>query len=148
MTSIRAAALAAALLLAGCGGGTDGLGQRALAAKANAICGRYAAEGRRLTPPQDITDPRQAVAFFTRAHDIAARQQAELARLKPAKAARPAYEALTRATGAATTLLGQLAAAARAKDANRGADLLQRLQPESDAVDRAAKPVGARSCAA
>ena len=148
MTSIRAAALAAALVLAGCGSGTDGLGKRALAAKANAICGRYAAEGRRLTPPQDITDPRQAVLFFTRAHAIAARQQAELERLKPAKAVRPAYESLTQATGAATTLLDQLAAAARAKDADRGAELLQRLQPDSDAVDRAARPVGARSCAA
>jgi outer membrane PBP1 activator LpoA protein len=148
MTTIRVvAALAAALALAGCGGGSHGLSTRALAAKANAICARYAKEGDRLTAPKDITDPRQALAFFARAHDIAARQQAELVKLVPAKAAKAPYAAMTSATGRATRLLDDLAAAARANDANQGANLLGRLQPDSDAVDRTARALGAGRCA-
>jgi hypothetical protein len=153
MTTIRragaVAALAVALAAAGCGGGggDDRLSKQELATKANAICARYSQEGDRLTAPKDITDPKQAHAFFAKAHDIAKRQQDALERLKPAASAKAQYTAMTGATGKATALLGDLTAAAAAKDAQKGANLLQRLQPDSDAVDRTANALGATRCA-
>jgi hypothetical protein len=153
MTTIRGAAagavLAVALAAAGCGGGggSDRLSKKELAAKANAICARYSKEGDRLTAPKDITDAKQARAFFTKAHDIAKRQQDDLERLKPAASAKAQYAAMTGATGKATTLLGDLARAAAAKDAEKGASLLQHLQPDSDDVDRTANALGATRCA-
>jgi hypothetical protein len=154
MTTIRGAtagaALAVALSATGCGGaggGDDALTKKQLAAKANAICARYSQEGDKLSAPKDITDAKQAKAFFAKAHDIAKRQQDELEALEPAASAKAQYTAMTDATGKATALLADLADAAAAKDAEKGANLLQRLQPDSDAVDRTANAVGATRCA-
>lgn len=158
MTTFRgvAAVLALVPVLAGCGGGggngggggaNAALDKAELAKRANAICSRYAKEGDALKAPKDITDPAQAKAFFDRAHDIAERQQSELLGLRPTAAARAQYRAMTKATGDATTLLEDLAVAAKARDARKGADLLRRLQPDSDAVDKAANALGATRCA-
>jgi hypothetical protein len=158
MTTFRgvAAVLALAFTLPACGGGDGGDGggggaealpKAQLVKRANAICARYAKEGDALKAPKDITDPAQASAFFEDAHDIAKRQQAELEGQRPADGARAQYTAMTRATRRATRLLADLAAAAKAKDARKGASLLRRLQPDSDAVDRAANALGATRCA-
>jgi hypothetical protein len=153
MTTVRgvAAASVLVLVLAGCGGGgggdDDALSKAALVKRTNAICARYAKEGDRLAAPKDITDPAQARRFFDRAHDIAERQQRELEALRPAASAKAQYAALTKATQNATTLLEDLAAAAKARDARKGASLLRRLQPDSDAVDKAANALGATRCA-
>jgi hypothetical protein len=142
-----ACALAAAGLAGvGCGGG-DALAKKDLAAKANQICAKYSKEGDKLKAPSDISDPKQAQAFFAKAHDIAKRQQDDLEALTAADDVKTAYADMTQATGKATTLLGDLEAAAKAKDAAKGAKLLQQLQPDSQAVDRTAKAVGATGCA-
>src|SRR4051794_22072128 len=142
-------ALAAGLAMvaaAGCGSG-DALSKSELAAKANEICTKYSKEGDALKAPANIGDPEQAHAFFEKAHGIAKRQQDDLEALSPADDVKDAYADLTRATGKATTLLDDLAQAAQAKDADKGAQLLQQLQPDSKAVDQAAKAVGATDCA-
>src|SRR3954462_11700203 len=133
MTTFRGVAVGTILVLAlaGCGGrggGGDGaLSKAALVKRTNAICARYGKEGDRLAAPEDITDPAQARRFFDRAHDIAERQQRELEALRPAASAKARYAALTKATQDATTLLEDLAAAAKARDARKGASLLRRL---------------------
>ena len=154
MTTFRGVAAAAVLVLglvlAGCGGGGGGgdtLSKAQLVKRTNAICTRYATEGDKLTAPKDVTDPAQAQRFFDRAHDIAERQQRDLEALRPAASAKAQYAALTKATQNATTLLEDLAMAAKARDARKGASLLRRLQPDSDAVDKAANALGATRCA-
>jgi hypothetical protein len=136
----------AAFAAAGCGSG-DALSRADLRAKANDICAKYSKEGDALKAPDDIGDPKQAQAFFDKAHDIAKRQQDDLEALTPADEVKDDYQALTKATGKATTLLGDLAQAAQDSDADKGARLLRRLQPDSKAVDEAAKAVGATRCA-
>jgi hypothetical protein len=155
MTAFRgvAAVLVLVPVLAGCGGGggggggDDALSKAELVKRANAICARYAKQGDALKAPSDITDPAQARRFFDRAHDIAEHQQRELEGLRPGGSAKAQYQALTKATGDATTLLEDLAVAAKARDAQKGASLLRRLQPDSDAVDKAANAIGATRCA-
>jgi hypothetical protein len=140
-------ALALAVGLGGCGGGGDGLDKAALVKKVNAICAKYAKEGNDLKAPSDISDAGQAKTFFDKAHDIAKRQQDDLEGLKAAEAVKAQYAAMTKATGKATTLLGQLADAAGAKDLDKGQKLLQQLQPASQQVDKTAGAIGAKRCA-
>jgi hypothetical protein len=145
MTKTISAAFIAALVIAGCGGG-GGLEKKALADKANAICEKYSKQGEALGSP-DLADPKKAEDYFTKAHDLAGKQQDELEGLEPADAVKADYGKLTKATGDATDLLGDLAAAAKAKDQQKGVELVQKLTPISSAVDTAAKKVGADSCA-
>jgi hypothetical protein len=145
MTKTISAAIVASLMIAGCGGG-GGLEKKALVGKANAICEKYAKRGEALGSP-DLTDPTKAEDFFNKAHDLAREQQDELVALKPADDVKADYGKLTKATGDATTLLGDLAAAAKAKDQQKGVELIQKLRPVSSAVDTAAKKIGADGCA-
>jgi hypothetical protein len=145
MTKIITTAFLAALVVAGCGGG-DGLDKKALADKANAICSKYSKQGEALGSP-DLADPKKAEDYFTKAKDLAGKQQDELEGLTPAKDVKSDYDALTKATGDATTLLGDLADAASAKDQKKGVELVQKLTPISAAVDSAAKKIGATNCA-
>ena len=135
----------AALAVAGCGG-DDGLSKAQLAKKANAICAKYSKEGQALGSP-DLSDPEKAEDYFNRATDLANRQQKELEGLDPAESAQSDYAKLTKATQGATDLLADLASAAKAKDQERGVELVQRLTPLSAEVDSAAKEIGADSCA-
>lgn len=149
MKTIMLAALAiAALVAAGCGGGGGGdeLSKADLAKQANAICAKYSKQGEDLGSP-DLSDPKKAEDYFTKARDLASRQQDELEALKPASEVKADYEKLTKATGDATTLLGDLAKAAAAKDQQKGAELVNSLRPLSEEVDSAAKAVGADTCA-
>jgi hypothetical protein len=145
-----AVALAAGLAVAaaGCGGGGDDetLDKAALAKKANAICTKYAKEGRKIEAPKDINDADQAKAYFDKAHDVIQRQQDELEDLKPAAAVKDDYEAMTSAMRKALTLLADLADAAGSKDMAKGSELLQKVQPASDAVDKTVAAVGASAC--
>jgi hypothetical protein len=145
MTKMISTACLAALAVAGCGGG-DGLDKKALADKANAICEKYSKQGEALGSP-DLADPKKAEDYFSKATDLANKQQDELEALKPADDIKADYAKLTKATGDATGLLGDLAAAAKAADQKKGVELVQKLTPISAAVDEAAKKVGADSCA-
>lgn len=146
--------LAVALAVGACGGGkrepkrdsVQGLGKADIAAKASAICKRYSAQGKALGSP-DLADPAKAEDYFTKAGDLATSQQKELTALQPADTIKTDYDALTKATGAATTLLGDLAKAAGDEDQQRESDLVNKLTPISAAVDTAAKKVGATDCA-
>lgn len=145
MTKIVSTALLAALVVAGCGGG-GGLEKEALADKANAICEKFSKQGEALGSP-DLADPKKAEDYFNKASDLANEQQDELEALKPAEAVKADYDALTKATGDATGLLTDLAAAAKDKDQKKGVELVQKLTPISAAVDEAATKIGADSCA-
>lgn len=138
-------AACAALLVAGCGG-SNGLPRKQLAKKANAICAKYSKQGQNLGSP-DLTDPRKAEAYFTKAKALTTKQQDELEGLKPADSVKADYKKMTDATGEVTTLLGDLAAAAKAKDNKKGVALIQKLTPLSAKVDSAASGVGANACA-
>lgn len=149
-----AALAAAALVAAGCGGddggsggGGDALAKAELVKRANAICAKYSKEGDSLKAPENIADAGQAADFFEEAQDIAGRQQDELEGLTPADDVKADYDAMTAATGKATNLLSDLADAAEGKDAGKGAQLLQQLQPASDDVDKTATKLGATNCA-
>ena len=144
--ALGCAAAAAMLTAAGCGG-DDALSKKELASEANKICAKYSKEGDKLKAPQNIGDPEQASKFFADAHDIAKRQQDDLEALTPADDVKQDYEAMTAATGKATTLLADLQTAAEDKDAKKGAELLQELEPESKKVDEAANAIGATTCA-
>ena len=142
-----AALACAALVVVGCGGGGgDALSKSDLAKKANAICAKYSKEGEKLGSP-DLSDPKKAEDYFSKAKDLAGRQQDELEGLTPADDVKADYEKLTNATGDATQLLSDLADAAQAKDQKKGVELVNKLQPISNAVNTAARDIGATSCA-
>jgi uncharacterized protein YgfB (UPF0149 family) len=145
LARVAVAALACAVTVAGCGGG-GGLSKKQLAGRANAICARYATEGQRLGRP-DLSVPNKAEDYFVKAAALARRQQAELAGLHPADDVKADYEKLTKATGDATKLLSDLAAAAKARDQQKRDELIQQLRPISEAVDSTAKVIGADDCA-
>jgi hypothetical protein len=138
-------AACAALLVAGCGG-SDGLSRKDLAKKANAICAKYSKQGEGLGSP-DLTDPAKAQTYFSKAKELTAKQQDELEGLDPAESVKADYKKMTDATGEVTTLLGDLADAAKAKDNKKGVSLIQKLTPLSAKVDSAATKVGADGCA-
>jgi hypothetical protein len=145
MKLITVCAAVAALIVAGCGG-SDGLSKSQLASKANAICKKYSEEGKKLGQP-DLTDPDKAKDYFSKATDLAGKQQDELKKLTPADDIKADYAKLTKATGDATQLLSDLADAAEAKDQKKGVQLVQKLTPLSAAVNSAAKGIGADACA-
>lgn len=138
-------AAGAALLIAGCGGG-DGLTRAQLAKRANAICAKYAKQGEDLGAP-DLTDPKKAQTYFTKAEDLTSKQQDELKGLDPAESVRTDYKKLTDATGEVTALLGELATAAEAEDRDKGVELINQLTPLSTKIDTTAKDIGADECA-
>ena len=138
-------AACAALIVAGCGG-SDGLSRKAIAKQADAICAKYSKQGSNLGSP-DLTDPAKAETYFTKAKDLTQKQQDELVDLKPADTVKADYKKMTDATGEVTTLLGDLASAAKAKDNKKGVALIQKLTPLSAKVDSAASAVGAKGCA-
>lgn len=138
-------AACAAVFVAGCGG-SAGLSRKALAKKANAICAKYSKQGKELGSP-DLTDPKKAQTYFLEAKQLTAKQQGELEGLEPAESVRADYKKMTDATGQVTTLLGDLADAAKAKDNKKGVALIQKLTPLSAKVSSAASGVGASGCA-
>lgn len=142
--------LCAALVATGCGGGGDGdgdeLSRTELATKASAICAKYSKAGRDLGSP-DLSDATKAEDYFTKATDLAQRQQDELEELEPVESAKADYDKLTKATADATQLLADLAAAAKARDTQKRDELVVDLRPISQAVDDGAKAIGADDCA-
>ena len=138
------AALVLAAVLAGCG--DDGLDRAALAERANAICTKYAEQGRELGSP-DLTDPTQAEEYFGRAEELARAQQEELEALDPAEDVGEDLDRLTAATAKAVELLADLHDAAEAEDRERGIELAQELTPLTAEVDAAAAAIGAEDCA-
>jgi hypothetical protein len=146
MKTTFAALCCAALIVAGCGGGSDTLTRSQIAKKANAICAKYSKQGKNLGSP-DLTDPAKAQDYFSKAKDLTQKQQSELEGLKPASSVKADYKKMTDATGQVTTLLGDLADAAKAKDRQKGVSLIQKLTPLSATVDSTATAVGAKSCA-
>jgi vacuolar-type H+-ATPase subunit I/STV1 len=134
----------AALAVAGCGG-DEGLKKADLAKKANAICKKYAEEGKKLGQP-DLSDPAKAEEYFQKAADLAAKQQDELADLKPVDSLKSDYDKLVNVSQDATDLLGDLASAAGDKDREQGAKLIQDLTKTSQELDDAATAVGATDC--
>lgn len=139
-------AAGAALIVAGCGGGDEGLTRTALAKQANAICTKFSKQGENLGSP-DLTDPQKAQDYFAKAEALTIKQQDELEALEPVESVKADYKELTDATGEVTALLGDLGAAAKAEDNAKGVELIQKLTPLSTQVDAAAAKVGADSCA-
>ncbi len=139
--AVPACAVAALLAVAGCGG----LSKDDLAAKANAICASYAKQGQALGKP-NFDDPAAAAAYFTKARDLAQRQQKELTALEPPAEARRDYKAMTDALQTAVALLGRLADATRAKANKQKLTLAQQLRPLATKVSNAAGAVGAKAC--
>ena len=136
---------ACAAIVVGCGG-SDGLSRKELAKKANAICAKYSKQGEGLGSP-DLTDPAKAEDYFGKAKDLTQKQQDELEALEPVESVKADYKKLTDASGEVTALLGDLAAAAKAKDNKKGVSLIQKLTPLSAKVDAAASGIGADDCA-
>ncbi len=139
--AVPACAVAAALTVAGCGG----LSKDDLAAKAGAICAKYAKQGQALGRP-NFDDPAAAAAYFIKARDLARRQQKELTALEAPDEARRDYRTMTDSLQTAVQLLGRLADAAKAEDNKQGLALAQRLRPLTTRVSNAANAVGAESC--
>ena len=137
--------LCTALVAAGCGG-EDGLSREQLAEQASAICAKYSKAGRDLGSP-DLADAVKAEDYFTKATDLAQRQQDELEKLEPTESAKADYDKLTKATADATQLLADLAAAAKARDTQKRDELVVDLTPISQAVDDGAQAIGAEDCA-
>jgi len=144
-TTALVSLLCAALVAAGCGG-DDGLSRTELAEKASAICAKYSKAGKDLGSP-NLADAVKAEDYFSKATDLARRQQDELEKLEPAESAKADYEKLTNATADATQLLADLAAAAKARDTQKRDELVVDLRPIAQAVDDGAKAIGADDCA-
>ncbi len=151
MQSIRRLTIVAvavpALALTACGSSSDkSLDQKALAAKADAICVSYNKQAKAIAQPKNINDPAQAAAYFQAAHDLAKKQRDELGGLKPADAVKTKWAAYLAAYDEGTTYFQQLADAAKAKDQAAGQKLLTGFQTLSTKINGAADAVGATTC--
>lgn len=152
MSPLRTTAILAlavpALGLAACGSSSssDTLDKNALVSKANAICTSFNAKAKAIKPPTNLADPTQAAAYFGEASTLAKQQHAQLAALKPDDAAKAQWNTYIAADASATDYLGQLAAAAKAKDAAAGQKLLTNLQNVATKVTTAADTFGAKVC--
>lgn len=126
--------------------GPPSLTRGQLARKANVICAKYAKRGTELGQP-DLGDPAKARDYFTKAEGLSRQQQTELEALEPAASVKADYASFIETNDKVTTLLGDLAAAAKAEDQQKGLDLLGDLTPLSEENDAAATKLGADDCA-
>ncbi len=141
----------AALGLAACGGDDDdgggALTKADIVKKANEICTKYDKDLSAVKRPGDINDPTQAAPYFRSISDISQKRQGELEDLEPAGDVKADYEAFTGGQKKVADLIGQIAGAAEAKDATKGAALLQQATTAGTPADAAARKVGATACA-
>lgn len=144
-----AVALAAtsAMGLAACGGGGDKALSRAdLVKKALAICKDANTASDKLTQPTNIADATQAAPYFKAVAKIGHDQHDKLKKLKPAGDVKADYESFLSEEQKALDLVDGIAAAAAAKDAAKGAQLLQEIGKNTTFL-AAAKKVGIGDCA-
>ena len=149
-TPLAVLAAIAALGLAACGGDDDdgggALAKADIAKKANEICVKYDKEAEAVKEPTNVADATQAAPYFRSIADIGQKRQDELEGLEPADDVKTDYESFTSEQKKLVDLFGQLADAAEAKDAQKGAQLLQQASTAGGPAQAAAKKVGATSC--
>lgn len=135
------------LVLAACGG-DEGLSKKDLAAKANAICKKSQDEVEKVKRPTEaeLQDADKASAFFDKIAPIADQQVKDLKDLSPADSVKADWNDFIAKEDAANDLLQTIKKKAAAKDAS-GLQDLQKFGGVNDAVEPAAKKVGATSCA-
>ncbi len=148
---VGALACALALGLAACGGDDDdggggSLSKADLSKQANTICAKYDKEAEKVKQPTNIANANEAAPYFRSISDIGAKRQDELEALKPADDVKADYDAFIKAQKDLVELVDQIATAAEAKDAQKGAQLLQQAQTLDKPSEDAAKKIGASSC--
>jgi hypothetical protein len=151
-TPVAVLATIAALGLAACGGDDEGGGGGALAKadiakKANEICAKYDKEADGIKEPTNIANATEAAPYFRSIADIGQKRQDELEGLEPADEVKADYESFTTEQKKLVDLVDQIAAAAEAKDAQKGAELLQQASTADKPAEAAAKKIGATTCA-
>lgn len=152
MTSKAAVAFLAAISvtgLAACGssgGGGKALSRADIVKKATAICKTADTESNKIKQPSNISDATQAATYFDAISKIAHKQHDEMSNLKPADAVKADFNAYLAEEAKAVKLVDDIAAAAKAKDAKKGAELMQQVSANTSFL-AAAKKLGVPSCA-
>jgi hypothetical protein len=151
MTPLRRAApiaALAALSLAACGGGSDdkALGKADLVKKVNAICAANDKKAADIKTPTNIADATQAAPYFRKLSDLAKAQHEDITALKPADSIKSDFDSFVAEEQKAIDLITGLADAAEAKDAQKGAELLSKVNANTE-YKAAADKLGASSCA-
>jgi hypothetical protein len=148
-SSMTAAGIAAAIALAGCGGGgSSGLSKPQLAAKANAACSAYTSAAGRITPPSDFTtNPVAAAAYLDKLRPLVTAQAHTLLGLKPAASAKPLWDQFTAGVKRLDALFYSADAKAHAKDRSGLSDLAQLATYKQSTLNPIANRLGASDCA-
>ena len=140
--------------LSGCGSGDQqtgttgggGLDRAALAARANAICAKYRSRFLDISLPTDLTDLKAVARYAADSHSLFQERHAELAALTPDATAAPRWKAFIAANRKTTDVLGELEAAARAKDVTAMANVTTKSQTLLQQGLAAADAAGATGC--
>ena len=154
MERVTATALAAislgvlSLVLAGCGGST-GLSQAQIDAKANAICQEGTRQVAAVGPlPADFTtNPTAAATYLDRVAPISDKASSELATLVPAGSVKAAWNDFVVKNRAAASALDAARTKAHGSDPSGIVDFQQATGPLTQVLDASARAVGATACA-
>ena len=136
-TAILAVAVAAAALVAGCGGGDS------YAKRADAICAKYNREIRALRQPRTIAD---ISAFTAKAIPIARRGDDELRSLEPPKGDEATARKWLAANDDVVEAIERLGAAARRRDLAGIRKALGEGRRANERAKRLARSLGLRVC--
>jgi len=138
--------VAVSVVVAACGGGDDKLSKADLAKKANAICKKTGAEGRKIPAPANLAqDPVAAAAYFSKIVPIGQKEVDQLSDLKPADDVKDDWNQFLAREKQAEETLKTIRDKAEAKDQTGLTDIARGTRI-SKKLDAEAAAVGATSC--
>jgi hypothetical protein len=148
LLAATAACLSSVALIA-CGGGDDGgdtLSRADLVKQAEKICRDANKEADAVEVPSNIGDPAKAAPYFEKLAAVGRSQHDKLSDLKPPADLKTDYASFLKEEEVVIGIINGLADAAKAKDAKKGAELLQQVSANT-AYKKAADKVGIGECA-
>jgi hypothetical protein len=141
---VRRAAVALALLAAGCGGGDDRLSEEEFRERANAVCADYDRQVEKLGEPSSVDEVED---FAAKAADLTRRGVGELRELEPPDELQPDYDRFLAEGQTVVELSDRLERAARDRDAEELQKILREAQASDRRSDQIAKRLGLDECA-
>ncbi len=136
----------AAIVLSGCGGGSKSLSKGDLVSKANAICKQGNAELTKVPRPK-VNTPTLTAAYFTKILAVGKREDAKLSALKPPKELKSGYDEFLAGNATAESYVGQIIAAAKARDSAKAKQLFAAIAKKTKAYNAKATKLGLTTCA-
>jgi len=152
-TSLALISAIAALSMSACGGGGDDdggggskLAKADLGKKATEICTKFNKQSNDVKAPANLADATQAAPYFAKISQISTSELNELKALQPADEIKTDWDAFIAEISERFGIIDEIAAAAEAKDAQKGADLFKKIADRETPTKAAAGKVGALTC--